>query len=140
MTNKSRIIFAIIGLIIFSFCVEGWGADWRLYFSGDYGDHYYDTESITHPSKNILRVWEKWVFTEQGVIQMVTEVGEKYKTLSFQIVLSEVDCAEKKFRGLSINSYSKDGGVLYTKDFQDLNWNFIVPESNGDILYKILCK
>jgi len=45
----------LIGLAIFGYA-EVWGADWRLYAKQDNFTGYYDTEGITTPFKNIVRV------------------------------------------------------------------------------------
>ena len=129
----------LVGLFIFNYA-EGWGEDWKLYSSSDYGENYYDVESITHPSENIVRVWMKWVFTEKYLIDLVRQEGEEYNALESEIVLYEYHCAEKKIRSLSMVVYSKDGGVFLKEDHQGLNWDLIVPESNGEILYKAVCK
>ncbi len=44
---------------------------------------YYDAQSITRPSKNIVRVWVKWDYTEKGVIENVKRLGKKYENLSY---------------------------------------------------------
>jgi hypothetical protein len=33
MTNKSGVIFGVIGYIFFFFCMEGWGVDWKFFGS-----------------------------------------------------------------------------------------------------------
>jgi hypothetical protein len=35
------------------------GPDWKLLYEADIGEYFYDAESITHPSENIVRVWGK---------------------------------------------------------------------------------
>jgi hypothetical protein len=38
-----------------------WGADWKQVRSTGSAILYYDTEEITHPSKDIVKVSTKWV-------------------------------------------------------------------------------
>jgi hypothetical protein len=46
----------LVGLTIFGYA-EVWGADWKEWIRiSDKSIYYYDTESITHPSKNIASV------------------------------------------------------------------------------------
>ena len=116
------------------------GEDWRYYDESNYRINYYDAESITRTSEGIVRVREKLVFTEKGVIDAAEKLGGKYKTLSYVTMLNEVHCTDGRISLLSSAFYSKDGKVLSSFDYQATDWSFIVPESRGEALYEILCK
>jgi hypothetical protein len=135
---KSLLGVILIGLFIFSHG-EVWGADWKLYFFHENIWAYYDAQSITRPSKNIVRVWTRGDFTEKGVIDYVGDFGEKYENLSHLKDLLEINCLEKMIRGLSMTIYDSKGKVI---DFfsSPLKWDFIIPESRGESLYKEVCK
>ena len=90
----------LIGLAIFGYA-EVWGIDWKFFFSSEKCLFFYDAQSITRPSKNIVRVWIRMDYTKKGVIDMVGKFGKKYENLSYAIHLEEINCAEKKFRVLS---------------------------------------
>ena len=137
LSVKLRVI--LIGLIIFGYA-EAWGANWKLFATNATGRFYYDAESITRPSKGVVIVWEKIVFTEKGVIDVVGDLGEKFKTLNHLRNLSEFHCADKNFRVLSTVMYSTHGITLESYNYQEPKWNPIIPESVYDILYNILCK
>jgi len=81
--------------------------DWKLYSFNDNGQFYHDPESITHPSENIVRVWERMNFTEKGVINWLGQLGKGYENLSQTEALHEIDCAQKKQRILSLTYYDK---------------------------------
>jgi hypothetical protein len=53
-------------------------------------------------------------------------------------LLFEIDCKEKKVRTLSITAYNKNGSPTSTSD--EGKWDYIIPESNMDILRKMLCR
>jgi len=138
---------ALIGLLIFVIGCQKTvlrnestkGADWKLYNSDEEYLGYYDAQSITRPSKNIVRFWTKSVWTEKGVLSWVKDSGKKYENLSHTIYLQEINCAEKKLRRLSESSYDNMGNVIYS--FSSLSeWDFIIPDSTGEILYKEVCK
>jgi hypothetical protein len=139
MRKKSGLTLAMIGLI-FSFHGEVWSADWRCYEENNYRVKYYDAESITRPSKGFVRVWEKVVFTEKGVMEAVEQLGEKYKTLSYVTMLKEIHCPDGRICLLSSAFYSKEGKVLSSFKYQPADWRFIVPETRGEVLYEILCQ
>jgi hypothetical protein len=128
----------LVGLIIFGY-VEVRGADWEKYDESETMAFYYAVESITHPSKDVVRVWEKRVYKVKGITEMVEEFGNKYETLSHMLILSELDCVEKKMKGLSFVNYST-GGKILSSSSSGFDWAFIDPDSIGETLYKILCK
>jgi hypothetical protein len=91
MTKRGRIIFAVIGLIIFSFCVEGWGAERRLYISKDWGTYNYDEESVSSSSNNINRAWTKTILTDKGRNEAYNITGRKEaKDLDRFVALVEI--------------------------------------------------
>jgi hypothetical protein len=71
----------LIGLAIFSY-TEVWGADWIYFGENSSGVCFYDATSITHPSKNIVRVWSKIIHSEEGKKNYIAQFGAKYNNLS----------------------------------------------------------
>jgi hypothetical protein len=138
MIKKYGVILAIIGYIVFFFCMEGWGADWKLCAGGKGVLKYYDIGSITRSSTNTAKVWTKTVYSNEAVLDIVAEDGARFKELSYGITFEELNCEDKKVRSLLENYYSKEGKLLVT--FKDLPWRYIVPESIGGALYKEICK
>jgi hypothetical protein len=140
MRKRNGVILAVIGYVVFFSCIEGWGVDWEKHGESDKTFFYYDTENITRPSKDVVRVWGKLIFKVKGKTEMAEELGKKYETLSHSINLIELHCAEKKIRRLSFAYYSTDGKVLESGQSPEENWRFIPPDSVGESLYNILCK
>jgi hypothetical protein len=128
----------LIGLAIFTYA-EVWGADWKLYAAHESFLAYYDTQSITRPSKNIVRVQTRSDITERGVLYLMRERGNEYENLNHFIILSEINCIEKKVRSLSITYYDNKGGVIYSSSSPG-QFDSIVPGTNVEILYKEVCK
>jgi hypothetical protein len=128
----------VIGLIIFIYA-EVWGADWKNYAVTDYYFPYYDAQSITRPSKNIVRVWVKYNWTEKGIIDCVEKLGKKYENVSHTIALRGINCTEKMARIQSTTYYDNKGGVISSTDSPS-EWSFIIPESVDELLYKEVCK
>ena len=132
----------LVGLAIFSY-TEVWGADWRVIGQPtvkDAGVLYYDADSITHPSKNIVRTWIKKVYSKSGVTRYAKEIGKRFENLSYAVELYEVNCIEKKILLLESTAYSKDGDVIISSKSQPTEWNSIVPGSMGEALYGSVCK
>ena len=128
----------LIGLLIFGYA-EVWGADWKLYGDSEYYMGFYDAQNITHPSKNIVRVWTRWDYKEIGVIDYVRKFGEEYKNFSFAIGLWEINCVEKMRNLVSGTYYDNKGEVIYSSDSPS-EWKVIIPGTMYENLYKEVCK
>jgi hypothetical protein len=137
LSVKLGVVF-IIGIIIFG-CAGMGGSRWRLYDRDDEYIGYYDAAGITHPSKNIVRVWERWDYTDKGVIEKVKELGKEYENINKTTALNEINCSEKKWRLLSLNHYSKEGKIIFSAS-QEGQWDYITPNSRVQALYKAVCK
>jgi hypothetical protein len=127
----------LIGLAIFGY-MEVWGADWKLFSSIDEADLYYDVESITHPSKGVVRVWTKSVYTGESASEIVVRVGEEYKNVTSSVDLKEINCSERKYRIVFTAYYSTDG--ILDSESKVTEWRYIAPKAVLDKLLKALCK
>jgi len=131
-------VVILIGLAIFGYA-EVWGADWKLYGSSENYYGYYDAQSITRTSKNIVRVWLRSNLTETGVTDAAGKLGKEFENVNYFIILREINCAEKKSQRLSMTYYDNKGRVIHSEGSPG-GWEFIVPESMFDLLYKEVCK
>jgi len=133
-----RLGVILIGLAIFGYA-EAWGEDWKLYSATEMELWFFDTSSITQPSKNIVRVCVKMDLTEKGVLDAVEKLGKKYENLKHSIILWEINCADKKQRRLSATNYDYKGSEINSISLPS-QWRFINPESIVESLYKEVCK
>ena len=117
-----------------------WGADWKQVRSTNSATLYYDTEEITHPTKDIVKVLTKWAYTEKGIKNAKEIFGENYKNLSYSIKSYEINCKDKPSRILSITDYNKDGTVISSDSKTNAEWSRVSPESALESLYKMVCK
>jgi hypothetical protein len=129
----------LIGLSIFGYA-EVWGADWMFVGKTTYHSLYYDADGITRPSKNIVRVWEKIVYTDKGIIDMVGKFGSHYENLEYTLNLWEFNCLDKMSRLLTSISYSQKGEVLQSFNYDIAKWGFFPPDSIREALYEAVCK
>ena len=133
-----RLGVLFIGLLILGYS-DVWGANWKLFNHDEKSFDYYDAEGIIRPSKNIVRVWVKRVYTKEGVIDAVQKLGKRFATVSHDIDLLEINCADKKQHFLYMSSYSEKGEIIHSEN-QTTEWNFIVPESVGEAFFKKICE
>src|SRR3972149_8076565 len=123
--------------ILFGYSVAVvWGADWKQVRSTNSATLYYDTEEITHPTKDIVKVLTKWAYTEKGIKNAKEIFGENYKNLSYSTKSYEINCKDKTSRILSITDYNKDGTVISSDSKTNAEWSRVSLESALGSLYK----
>ena len=138
LSVKLGVILFIIGLAIFG-TIGAWGADWKQFNGNAAGTWYYDAESLTRLSQDIVRVSTIREFTDKGAWEMVKKFGKQYKNIDHSKGFEEISCSEKKVRILSYIHYSKQGEVIPSKPPEG-EWNYIIPDSQWERLYLIVCK
>ncbi len=138
---KLEIILLFIGVAILG-CEEAWAKDWRQYAKTDLYECFYDAEDVIRSSQDTVEVWTKLEYPQKGVIDMLIKFGKHYENLSYSLELREINCAEKKYRLLSITAYSAEGNTLYTDQAgsRPPPWKAISRESVEESLYKVLCR
>ncbi len=138
---KSLLLTLLCTGLIFSWSVEVWGADWKLFAETDSYECFYDAEDSAPSLNNIVDVWTKLEYTEKGVKGIVKKFGEHYADLCYSLELWEINCGEKKERILSITEYSAEGKILYASSAQGQPaWKMIPRQSVDESLYKAVCK
>jgi len=140
MRKRNGVILAVIGCIVFFFCMELWGADWKV-IGRDVQDSIceIDVASISRLPNNIVRVWLKITYSQEGITEVVTNYGPTFKDLFYSKIFTEIDCAESKYRILGSTYYSSDDGVIHNDNsFSD--WHFITPNSMARATFKEVCK
>jgi len=137
-------LLRMVGVILVWFAIfsgaKAWGADWRLYFNDSDAQFYYDKESITNSSENIVSVWVREKLTREGIDNAVRALGGKYADLSYLRILYEINCRDKKISDLAFSFYSEQGFLINSKFNNEKQWNFIMSGSMGDFLYRAVCK
>jgi len=138
----------LIGLAIFTHA-QAWGEDWEKYAENEKIHCCYDAESVTHfdggslsqPSKDIIRVWVKFEYTDIGLTDpvLVKKFKKKINELDNSKLLYEINCVDRKYRILESMYYSKDGSVLRMNSIPS-SWKHIIRESLNDALCKAVCK
>jgi hypothetical protein len=153
----------LVGYFVFLHlgCFMAFGADWYFFGESEEFNFYYDTESAKYPSKGIIRIWVKSVVKENihesGKDQSSRESGsivfddkkliEKMREIvdaaSPKVVkqLIEISCKDQQYRVITETKYNKKGEVINSVTIADkqLEWEYIIPETLIEGLYKIIC-
>jgi hypothetical protein len=134
----------LIGFVLFNY-TQAWGEDRMFYGGNDNYSCFYDLESINHLPHDVVRVSDYQFYTKAGKDLIIKELGGKYENLSYTKTLWEINCADKKFRFLSLTHYSKENNAIYSwKLLYSSNspaaWSSFTPGSLGEKLHKAVCK
>jgi hypothetical protein len=137
-----RIIYKIIftGIFLLTLISVSYSAEWEIYAKSILGIHYYDKENISHMPNNIIRVWEKTIYSDAGKEDAIKDLGDRFQDIKYTLQLTQINCDEKIAISLHGTSYDSKGLVIIDTDFPEDKKNIIVPDSINDDLYKIVCK
>lgn len=150
MRKRHGVILAIVGYIVFFFCIEGWGADWKHYYSDNENDAYYDAQSMIHQKDGWVKVWIKTVL-KRKTMGLDEARGKSPEFLSDNITkellrLMEINCPNRTFRNLAFHERDRDGrlvwGIMQSEnDTLDTTKVFnIIPDSGMERIFNIICK
>lgn len=134
---KLECAFAIIYLSVF-FYADARGFDWKHYGTNEEGSYYYEKETMTRLSQNVVRVCVQSIYTEKGVSHWVREGGKEFQNLDFSLILAEYNCIDRSIRHLRIQFYSKDRQVFYPIKTDE--WQLFAPDSMPGALFEEICK
>jgi tetratricopeptide (TPR) repeat protein len=95
---------------------------WRFLSKNIDGQYYIDAQTLDFSQGNLASLWVK-----------TTNNSGNYDEQNYQI-----DCSGKKIKSLSATSYDISGNVINTIGEQE--WQSVVPDSIGEILYNGMCK
>ena len=145
---KAKNVQSIICLVIFFLLAnQAWTADWIYYDTADFGDSYYDKNSIKKIKESIISVWTKNILSEEAKTKYFSILKEIHKApddpsmLCYYAKLMEIDCVNEKIKDTSVTIYDEKGDVIYSSPKGESGkWNDIIPISVGERLKNIVCK
>lgn len=137
LSGRLEIMLWIIGITLF-FYADVWGQNWRLYGEDGFATYYYDTEKIIHTSKNMVRVWGKVVYTQEGAKGLATRLGREFRGLSFSIELYELNCTNREVKELQRTFFSQR--ATYLGEDNNLRWGVVNSGTIQEKLFKAVCK
>jgi len=120
-------------------------AEWIFYGESHSGHLYYDNTSIKKIG-DIARVRTMAIFNDDGKIELASALRKMGKApvnpdlLSYSTTSEEVDCVNKKLKISSMTIFNEKGGSIHSPIIENDEWDNIIPETNGDILWSIVCR
>ena len=143
-----RIISLLTVLISFSIVISSVaeGADWKYYGRTEWGDSYYDRQSIKKISQDILEVWTKEVVTSKKQKDFMIKSRQNYelsprgfRDYAMELSLKEFNCSTEEMRYLAVVDYNAANKIIDSVDFTG-KWRQVIPDSIVEDLYNIVCK
>ena len=148
MTKRIYLIMLLVAAVSYASgnCTVAEGVEWKSYGSSSVNDYEYDMQSVTYHAEDVVRVWSKdSVKNEEGRLLLLRE-REKlgldtkgYDQYSYTLYFVEMQCSTKESTLIALHDYNKNGIVLFSEEYQHMNWRNIVPGSQADQLYRIVC-
>jgi len=139
-------VIILPALIILLFVTPVLGSNWVVCEMDNFGVHFYNKERVNHRTKDIVQVWTRLVFFDEGretyILQKRSNIelsAKGYDNLSETLCVFEIDCKREMSRFLSMTDYDVNGNILY-KTPKKSNWYYIKPSSIKDTLRKTVCK
>ena len=122
-------------------------AEWTLFVQDQGFKHFYDRQSIFHPTKEIIRVAikvdPKGKEGRDFLLNVRKEIGltlEGYENYAFSVTIMEIDCENHVKRILQSDDYNQKGELLDAVSSPNQKWAPIAPESVHGLYEKVLCK
>jgi hypothetical protein len=148
MRTAYSIIFLSFLLILMLVTPVNGSSDWvRCERSNTGNVLFYNKVSIKHRTGDIVQVWYKLVYSDEGREECIQHLktrgfllSEDWDRLSYRLALKEIDCKNEMSRFLSIIFYDTYSTVLSSDSYDKPKWDYIVPGSMMDILRKKVCK
>lgn len=144
-----KLCFLLFAIATFFQVPQAKGAEWISIGKDIFGNElYYDREILIKRSADIVEVWMKGVYSDEGRKQRIQErikskaTVESYEKLNYVLELQQINCDKRMYRIMEYADYSSDGGILYKfiVDQQPLEgWERIAPGSIGEQMHKTVC-
>jgi hypothetical protein len=150
--RRTYSILFILFLFSITICAQkdseaGWK---QLTSSEDIFIYQYSSKQITHTPEGTVKFWVKMSPTVEGLIDdkardQVISLRQQfhlstkgYDQWGHRLTEYEFDCAQRRFRSLSITDYKKSGRELESKPTTG-EWLAVAPESVADEMFKRIC-
>jgi hypothetical protein len=113
--------------------------DWVLYGVTKYLILFYDAKSITHPSKDTVKLWIKSVSKCNDSKEWAVKNHPNCANVDwvYVLTLTEINCSIKQDHDVKSVGYSKEGGPVVNDEGSQ--WSDIPPESYAEGLYLDVC-
>jgi hypothetical protein len=147
---QNRMFLMITVALVILLNIDGYCSDkdadrWINYGTSKNGDHYYDKNSMTHVSPEIIQVWGKTKYSKFGKDQQIElRIKRRFSVagwdkFDYDITLREVDCSKNSYKILKMINYNDAGEIFQNIDNPNPGTIQTPPGSMGEIFLKKVC-
>ena len=143
MKNSFWYVIGLAGLLALGSLAEA--TEWLQYDTSSRRTLFYDASSIRRPSKDLVTVWKKNEWSQEGVDQQIALRRKHglsttgYENFRYSMELHQINCSTRKYQINKVAYYGNDDKILDTYDFER-GWEIIPPDSAEEDLYNRVCK
>ena len=132
-------IFVSVGILLSHGQGRAEGED-ILYGASKYLLLYYRPQSITHPSKDIIRIEIKVVAKCNDAKDWTVKELPNCANVpwSYVITTTEINCSTGQDRDIGSVGYNKEGSPAGSSS-EETEWSDIAPGSSTDTLHHLMC-
>ena len=152
---KKKTTLAILACISLLICPHDLKAqkklEWDIVARNDTYMYAYNPKRVTRTSDGTLKVWIKQLPTleafangkaKEAQIEIRKKTGKPtagYNEWSYNLILFEYSCSERRSRILSVIDYGKNGAMLDSEK-PVMEWEDIIPDSVDEKIMEHVCK
>lgn len=142
---KAKYTSTIVLAVLLIMAHQAWAEDWEFRGFLPRGTGLYDQSSIKKINDNIYQVWTATIYNEKGkedafaVLQRHKKAPDNRNILTHELVLLEFDCANQKYRIVSLSIFDEIGSVLLSVPEINDKWRDTIPNSINEKLKNKIC-
>ena len=122
---------------------------WKYYAESFSGRFFYDSEEISYPSKDVVKVRNALFYSEQAKQSIRENIDKEIKHPStdwnyveYAVFLTKIDSANKMHRRLSVSYYTNNRTKIHEVNTptDEAGWFPIQKGSTAEGLFETVCK
>jgi hypothetical protein len=106
-------------------------------------DYQIDNSNIKTDEAGNTRFWEKYIWTKKNIKNLNYRFYDKYidySDFSYTVSHSEINCIDRTERVKIIHHHDREGILIVSTEFLDMEYRPIVPGSDGAAILAAVCR
>jgi hypothetical protein len=108
------------------------------------GPFYVNTGSVAYHPGNTVSLWMRVVPEKSSTMfltvqNLLKDKGKDYRTYEYTGLLREIDCANERYRELTIIHYNRDRNILYSMNTPKASWKALEKQNGSRLLQAAFC-
>ncbi len=108
------------------------------------GPFYVNTGSIAYHPGNTVSLWMRVVPEKSSTMflsvqNLLRDKGKDYRNYEYTGLLREIDCANGRYRELTIIHYNRDRNILHSMNTPKASWKAVEQQNGSRLLQTAFC-